>query len=193
MKMKQKVMKHLERALTDFHIRNGSIISLDGYPVLNGYHIESARDGVYVWRLIFPLFDSSPFHLTYSSRISSGFLEVDGNDSATFAKRIEFFIRSNQTPVYAEVRGIDGFCNYMEAEDRGIRSNPHAGMIFGLALGSLGRLDEAKEVLLRASEEIHMSDMDDLKNILDAVDDGASRASKVAEDYIAANVARLRI
>lgn len=162
--------------------------------ILSGFFCEMTPRGAYVWRFLYPLFDTSDaLHLLYSQRLDYpddyiDFEKVDkSNLAATFIQRVE-----NKVEEAKNVSTLHKFCAYCESRSA-LLEHEHSQMVYGFALLLLDQNERAYGFLNRAMNHLQGSHKEQCMEVLKLL----SQEPKVAKELIVrweeANKSRLGV
>lgn len=166
------------------NVSRNSIFRVHDGLILHGIHLEWVPRGLYLWRLMFPLFDNRPLHLSFSKRVGAngGFVPTDGKTdqaicSEILASPVGEFIRDGTPPV-----GLDEFVNRLQASPA--LGNPHVRMMFAAALVLKEDDVSALQNLQSIEGYVHPSDDSDYSRLLKALTSSRDEAIEVLCDFV---------
>ncbi|MFP1678697.1 hypothetical protein ACLD02_08350 [Alloalcanivorax sp. C16-2] len=151
-------VKSVMRDVVDMANINNYFYVLPVEHILSGFFCEMTPRGAYVWRFIYPLFDTSDeIHLLYSQRLDYpedyiDFEKVDkSNLAAVFCERIE-----NKVERARSMATLHNFCSYCEGR-AALLEHELSQMAYGFALLLLDQNERACDFLNRAKNYLRGS------------------------------------
>jgi hypothetical protein len=140
-----------ERLPNYLPLGRGQFVRKEFEHVLSGYVFESTPSGVWIWRLVYPLFYRVPqqTHLLYSQRLPGDLAHLSVLDYPRDRMPDEFIDRVIEYEDTApQVASLSDFCLYCESDDP-LKRSPYGALALGYAYTLAENLRRASECLSR--------------------------------------------
>ncbi len=180
---KKKISHLILRQVSGLQVSSNSFFHNNFQHVLNGIHLEYVPGGIYLWHLVFPLYDNFGFNLLYSQRIAgdSGYIHTESKSNEEIANEV---LSSSASQLVAEASDplrISDFIGILE-RDPALLRNAHVRMTYGISL-LLNHQEESALTNFRLAElGLKGRDIEDFKRISEALRMGRSAALLVLND-----------
>lgn len=140
----RKLEKFLLKELHGFSIHDGYFYSNNFQHILCGYKLERTPNGLYLWRFVYPLFDSArAIHLTFGDRVLDGSeCLLNGLSESEVVSRLMDFIRMDEFFLNkSSPMSINDFASRCHSNPS-IMRNTHVYLVYLMSLLLLDRVDE---------------------------------------------------
>lgn len=141
---KRKLEKLLLKELHGFSVHDGYFYANSFRHILCGYTLEFTPNGLYLWRFLYPLYDSAKsVHLTFGDRVLDGskYL-VNGLSESDAVSKLMDFIRVDEFFLNrSNSMSINEFASRCCSNSSMMR-NSHVHLVYLMSLLLLDRVDE---------------------------------------------------
>lgn len=149
--------------------------------ILSGFFCEMTPRGAYIWRFLYPLFDTSDaLHLLYSKRLEypNDYIDFGSVDKADLANTFLYRIEAHIDDAH-ELLTIQKFRSYCESRPS-LLEHEHSQMVYGFAMLLLNEDQKAFSFLNRARMHLQSPYKEQCLEVLQLL----SKEPKVAKELI---------